>query len=326
MKDRLPVAIIGGFLGAGKTTLINRLLTAEGAARTAVLVNDFGAVNIDQRLIAGQNAQVLTLANGCLCCALQNDLVAQVEELIRQRGPELSRIVIETSGVADPGRVVRTLAYPQLRHVVCVSSVITLLDATRFAQLTGPARELADVQLSAADAAVLTKTDVAPPAMVEPLREYCRSLGVRCLNPASVASLYTALFGDGAPPGQAPQGQGQQLSAIAPADSTFESWSFSELRPLSLQHLRRVLAALPQEIYRAKGFVFLEEAPDSECIVQAVGERVEFTRAAAGREEGAHGILVFIGLRGRVDWRALEIRLRGCVAGDVGLPPLRRPE
>jgi G3E family GTPase len=313
VSHRLPIAIIGGFLGAGKTTLINRLLSSGGAARTAVLVNDFGAVNIDRRLIAGSDVQVLTLSNGCLCCALRNDLVGQVEELIRQRGADINRMVIETSGVADPAQVVHTLGYPQLRNNVGVSGVATVIDATRFAGLSGAARELAEAQVLAADVAVITKTDLAPPHAAEPLRTWCRTLGIRILGPEDVSGLLVALFGDDVPAEVV-----TRPSALPAAESTFESWHFEELRPMSLLLLRAALASLPQEIYRAKGFVSLAEVPDSECVVQVVGERVEFARMAAGREGNARGVLAFIGLRGRVDWHAVETRLRACVANGVG--------
>ena len=313
MSHRLPIAIIGGFLGAGKTTLINRLLTSGGAARSAVLVNDFGAVNIDRHLIAGSDAQVLTLSNGCLCCALRNDLVDQVGELIRQRGAEISRMVIETSGVADPAQVVHTLGYPQLRDSVAVSGVATVIDATRFAGLSGAAHELAEAQVLAADVAVITKTELAPPQAAEPLRAWCRTLGIRTLGPEDVSGLLVALFGDDVPAEVV-----TRASALPAAESTFESWHFEEPRALSLPLLRQALASLPQEIYRAKGFVSLAEVPDGECVVQVVGERVEFARAAAGREGDAHGVLVFIGLRGQVDWRAVETRLRACAASGLG--------
>jgi G3E family GTPase len=313
VNERLPIAVIGGFLGAGKTTLINRLLSAAGAARTAVLVNDFGAIDIDRQLLAGREAQVLTLANGCLCCALRNDLVAQVAELLQQRGAAISRMLIETSGVADPAQVVHTLGYPRLRELVAVSCVATLIDASRFAGLSGAARELAEAQVLAADVAVITKTDLALPQQAEPLRAYCRTLGIRSLDPADAPGLLVALFGEGALSADA-----LRVSAVPAADSIFESWCFEEQRPLSLPLLRQTLASLPPEIYRAKGFVSLAEVPDGQCLVQVVGERVECARASAPREPSARGVLVFIGLRGRIEWRALESRLRACLAAGSG--------
>jgi len=166
----------------------------------------------------------------------------------------------------------------------------------------------------AADIAVITKVDLVPPQVVEPLRAYCRGLGIRLLHREDVAGLMVALFGDGPTPRVA-----SQVSAIAgAAESTFESWCFAERRPLSLSSLRKTLASLPQEIYRAKGFVSLAEVPGSECVVQVVGERVEFARARAARDGSVDGFLVFIGLRGRVDWHAVETRLRDCVAGGAG--------
>jgi G3E family GTPase len=322
MRQQLPVTVISGFLGAGKTTLVNRLLESDGALRIAVLVNDFGAINVDQRLIASTAAEVMTLTNGCVCCSLQGGLVAQVQELARQGG--FDHLVIETSGVAEPGQVVLALGYPQIRDEICVSGVATLLDAERFPQLTGAARELAEAQLLSADMAVISKTDLAAPAAVEALRARCRSLGVRCLDSSATEAVLTALFGPealrpAAPAVLVPAGavhlpaSAVGMHAGTHSETPFEHWSFGEERPLDVQALRGVLSSLPQEVYRAKGFVYLGSVADMECLVQVVGDRVDVRRA--GPWSGERGTaLVFIGLRGRVDWRELEHRLRGSVS------------
>lgn len=319
MSAPLPVTVIGGFLGAGKTTLINRLLAAADAAGSAVLVNDFGAVNVDERLIVARGAQVLSLANGCLCCTVQDDLVAQLAALVGEHGGSLERIVIETSGVADPARVLLTLGYPQLRPLVYASSIVTLLDATRFAALTGPARELAEAQRLAADLAVLTKTDLAPPEAVAALRESCRELDIRCLDGADLAAITAALFA-----GDLVQAERLAAAALAaPTVAAFESRVFRVPGPLRLAPLRSVLGRLPGEVYRVKGFVSIADVP-GECSVQVVGPRVDIRKATGEARGEAHDALVFIGLAGRVDWSAIGERLGGCAAGSAA-PVSDRP-
>ena len=134
MAERIAVTVVAGFLGAGKTTLLNRMVRQAGDSRLAVIVNDFGALNIDAALVAEVTDAVYSLQNGCICCTVQEDLLAQLVSLA-QFSPRLERIVIECSGVSDPQRIVQTLGYPQLRDLLRLDLVITLVDATRHLEL-----------------------------------------------------------------------------------------------------------------------------------------------------------------------------------------------
>ena len=110
--DATPVTVLTGFLGAGKTTLVNRLLAEEHGMRLAVLVNDFGAVDIDSELIVGIDTGTVSLANGCVCCEIRDDLMGAVRAVLRQ-DDDLDGIVLEASGVAEPMGIARTFAAPQ---------------------------------------------------------------------------------------------------------------------------------------------------------------------------------------------------------------------
>jgi G3E family GTPase len=304
----LPVTIIGGFLGAGKTTLLNRLLAAADGERIAVLVNDFGAVNIDEHLIASRDATVLTLTNGCVCCSLQSDLVSQVAAIARQDGPPFDQLVIETSGVSDPGPVVRALGYPRLRDCITVSGVATVIDVLQYRQLSGAARELAETQLLAADIAIISKSELSDPAAVDDLRTECRSLGIRSIAALETRALAELLFDGHARAARA-------AATFTPAGArppAFEHWSLRACGTLRPAALRAVLESLPDEVCRVKGFAKLEGYEDSLATVQVVGSRVDIRRTAA--DSGATGdVLVFIGVDGRVDWIDIEKRVRGCL-------------
>ncbi len=329
MRKTLAVTIVGGFLGAGKTTLINRLLTSSGDRRTAVLVNDFGAINVDEQLIESRAAGVMTLTNGCICCSLQSSLVEQVEEIARRDGPAFDYLVIETSGVSDPGEILRALGYPRIRDQITVSSVATVVDATRFSLLTGAARQLAECQVLASDLVLLSKLDVAAEAEACATRAACEELGARCLElsqPLETSSagveeaLWELLFATQ----QRPLSGSTFALPAAPAQSVFEHWSFSEPGPYELQALRRTLASLPPEIYRVKGFTHVQQIPDAECVVQVVGDRVEIKRADDERREESRDFLVFIAARGRVDWADIARRLRACVPAQHSMYALAR--
>lgn len=174
---KLPVTLITGYLGSGKTTLVNRILANPGGKRIAVLVNEFGAVGIDGDLIkdAAQTsaASVIELANGCLCCVVTGEFGQALDEL-RARQAEIDHIVIEASGAADPTSVVKSFwGSPTLTRKYRLDGVICVVDSEHFLQ-TIARDEVAELQAAVADVLVLSKTDVATEAQVRDVRhELC---------------------------------------------------------------------------------------------------------------------------------------------------------
>ena len=124
----IPVTVVAGFLGAGKTTLINHILNGDHGRRIAVVVNDFGSINIDAELISDVGEGMVSLANGCICCVIRSDLISAVLQLA-DRPERPDHIVIESSGVADPASVVRAFMVPEIRSSVLLDGVITVVDA-----------------------------------------------------------------------------------------------------------------------------------------------------------------------------------------------------
>ena len=154
----VPILLVTGFLGAGKTTVVNHVLAHAEGRRIAAVVNDFGAINIDAALIAGASDGVISLANGCICCSLEGDLLRTLAALLR-RDPRPEAIVIETSGIADPADIVRNLMDPVIWREAPLETVLCVVDAA------GPPETLDDAllraQLRAADIVALTKLDLA---------------------------------------------------------------------------------------------------------------------------------------------------------------------
>jgi G3E family GTPase len=177
------VTVVTGFLGSGKTTLIRRLLTHPGMNRVAVVINEFGEVGIDNALVAASSENVTLLANGCLCCTVRTDLQETLRELFAQRRAgeviDFDRVVVETTGLADPAPVIQTFAADTLLAAQYrLDGVVTLVDAVNGARQLDAQPE-AVKQAAVADRLLLTKTDLAGAAEVEALRGRLRSLNPR---------------------------------------------------------------------------------------------------------------------------------------------------
>ena len=183
---KTPVTLVTGFLGSGKTTLISRLLAHPGMGETAVIVNELGEVGIDHHLLRRVDERTVLLESGCVCCTLRGDLADELRDLDsrRTRGeiPDFRRVVVETTGLADPAPIVYTLAAePVVRHHFELDGIVTTVDARN-----GLVEPESVKQAAVADVVVVTKADVAAPDEVE--------ARVRALNPG--AELVQASFGE----------------------------------------------------------------------------------------------------------------------------------
>ena len=290
----LPLTVIGGFLGAGKTTLLNRLLTAPHGRRIAVLVNDFGRINIDAALIRSRTEDMIDLANGCACCTVAGDLARTIVQ-IAQRPEPPDAIVIEASGLADPRGIVQVaLANPALR----LDGVVALADAeTLLEQVHDPACSRTMLaQLEAADLIVLNKRDLVGDYRAAAIRAWLqeRVPGRPVIEAEQADVPVDVVLGI--------DSDREHSNAIdASHAQAFESSSVAIDAPLDRARLREWLGNLPPGVVRAKGVLWMADDPDRRTVYQRVGTRWSLTPEGAWNGEPRFSRLVVIARRGSFD-------------------------
>lgn len=307
-----PVLVITGFLGAGKTTLINAFLAKAGGRRIAAIVNDFGAINIDEDLIDASADTIVGLSNGCICCTMQGDLLRTLKILL-SRDPVPDQIVIEASGVADPSGIVQALADPVLWKSARLDAVLCVIDAQDVTET--PERRadtLWQAQLAAAHFVVLSKSGR--------------------LSTEEVAELSAALSPSGKPlvfdsaretlPDDLVFGANGWTSGMLAADASaplrtdrFVKLEWEVPEPVALEPFQRLIAGAAPMFVRAKGIVQFLERPGASYILQMVGRRVTLERAKSKAVAGCR--LVFIGEAGQLESEHLRVKLDGLARASL---------
>ena len=172
---RVPVTVLTGFLGAGKTTLVNRILTENHGKRIAVVENEYNELSIDRDLVVSEAEEIIEMNNGCLCCLVRGDLIHALRELL-QRRDKFDYILIETSGLTDPGPVAQTFVVDEyLKEKVSIDGIVTIVDAKHVWQHIDERQELKE-QIGFADVVLLNKTDLVTEAELDKLETRVKSI------------------------------------------------------------------------------------------------------------------------------------------------------
>lgn len=297
----IAVTVIGGYLGAGKTTLVNHILrTAD--QRIAVLVNDFGDINIDEDLIASQDGDTISLANGCICCSLVDGFSSALAT-ITGLDPLPERLVIESSGVADPATVAAYGHGPGLT----LDATVVVVDAETIR------KKATDVyvgdtvvgQLGSGDIIVLNKTDLIEPDAVRATREWLHDRAPQAvIVEAANAVVDPAVLFGAVPPQLRPDVEPHENHH---AESLFESWTWTSSEPVERSSLEALMEALPDQVVRAKGVFYLSEDASQPMVLQRVGKRWTLRRFLRPSAPGSR--LVVIGLHGVLSLVEIEEHL-----------------
>jgi G3E family GTPase len=294
MTPRTPITLITGPLGSGKTTLLRQILDTR-RAKIAIVMNEFGEIAIDTKVIEGKNVRIAELGGGCVCCSLLGEFEAAVTEIIKKVAPEM--IVVETTGLAEPEALVFNIqeALPQCR----LDGVVSVIDAdmlVRFPELGHTTR----LQIEGADILLLNKTDLVGAAQIEPLETKLHEINPnaaivrtdRCrIDPELLFGVSQSREKKIAPPTHEHQPE-------------FESFTFSSDKTFSRDCFERFADALPENVTRAKGFV---RFPDGAHLFNFVAGRWELESFEADKTE-----LVFIGKGIAAEKEAVLSALKKC--------------
>jgi len=261
---RIPVTVVTGFLGAGKTTLVRRFLETSEGRGTAVIINEYGAIGIDDALVRGSTDEVTLLGNGCLCCNSRSDLQVALRRLVAEREhgtlPRFERIVIETSGLADPGPILQTFSSDRalggeffVEVAVAVVDVVGGLDTLEW---SAEARK----QVILADRLIVTKTDLVEHASVERLSERLRALNPRAAIATAIAGkLDPRCLIEAASPPAAPAEPHSGFVAEAEHSDGILSFAWTDDVPIAWSAFARMLETLialrGSDLLRVKGFL-----------------------------------------------------------------------
>ena len=303
----VPILLVTGFLGAGKTTVVNHVLANADGRRIAAVVNDFGAINIDAELIVGASDGVISLANGCICCSLEGDLLRTLAIILR-RVPRPEAIVIETSGVADPADIVRNLMDPVIWREAPLETVLCVVDASGADALDDA---LLRSQVRAADVVALSKADLADATNRDRVRDKVAAINKRGIVVAAEQGRVPLELLFPVVPGSAPVPR--DTGRPRPVSDRFETMTWTSDHPISLPRLQAAIGLLAPRLARAKGLFETIQQPGRQLLLQFAGGRATVAQSGTPAADVPRTRIVFIAEIGALSGTEIDRIMKQCL-------------
>ncbi|GBU07005.1 GTP-binding protein [Bacteroidales bacterium] len=327
IKKQIPVTIITGYLGSGKTTLINNIIRQYPAKRFAIIVNEFGDIGIDGDLIAGTKEQIYELNNGCICCSIHSDFRQTIEGLLKN-GRVFDHLLIETTGIADPSTVLRAFMDAEISNIFKIQSLVCLVDAINFQEIIFSSEEL-KLQLCLADIVLLNKSGAKTPQELLKMKDVILSISplailfeVEHSDISSLNLLDTHNYEREEIEKQALSFRNIFSSTSASADIKLlhphTTFSFAIPGSLDLEKfnvwIENFIYQNSQNIYRIKGILSFKEF-DYKIVFQSVRDSFSLEQGGAWNEESRFCKLVFIGKN--IDKENIEHGFYGLLTSQI---------
>jgi G3E family GTPase len=345
--ERVPIALITGFLGSGKSTLVNRLLKVNPDTKFAVILNEFGDISLESEFIEIKDEEVVELSNGCMCCVARSDIISAVDKLL-QNAPDTEYIIAEASGLSDPLPVAQTFMSTDLDGKIQLDSLLAVVDALNF-ERGFEEFEVATKQIRFADLVVISKTELVEEEKLEKIKEIIDTINphTRILYSSSDQDIKLAIdvhnnstdgyFYDGS----VSVGRTTQEEEIKhdcchschnkschckhthtesghhnhSSDGITEVIYRSE-QPIDITKLDSLFANLPESTVRAKGYIYTDDERVGEThkfLLQYVGSRVQLEPKAWSPDEKKQSAILFLGKNIDAGW--MEEQLKLCETG-----------
>ena len=278
LKKPVPFTIIGGFLGAGKTTLINHILIQSKGIRCAVLVNDFGDLNIDESLISSHEGQTISLTNGCVCCNISNDFNQTLISLLK-RVDAFDQVVLEASGVSEPDRI---MDIARLDPELSPSGIIVLVDAAEVKNhaLDRYIGEIVLKQLHNAELLIVNKTDLISAEELSELELWLEDLSPNAvrLNSSEGVVPLQMIFGEKIKSMRFNEKADEETKRAEKSNYTYHNHKFKSIvlksrKKLNRKNFKLWCEALPPSVIRGKGILYFAEEPGQSWLWQKVGKQ-----------------------------------------------------